>query len=1172
MHKSLTLFESFLKNQGQTFSNINLLGDPTIKGEFDIQQLTKTMRKIRLECQKQFPEFTDLGYKLREAKYIHSLDLAIFICGIGTIGKVSLINNSIQTKSISETRLMKLTLDYQSETIYFTGRNQYKELENQYVIVEFSLSAFTLKRIWTTNEVIIDIFFCEEEKKIYLLTERGVFLAQVNDMEAILFEEIILGDFVCFKYSLGEWLLGGKNNEITRVNKEGEKFVVDTKGSIIAAKYSRSGKLVLALVEKQVILYDLMLKHKKTVNLKDKPIGAIMNDDDKQIILSTVKGEIIIINIYSEQVLYIPVHRDEIVHFWMNQENKQIFTFGKDSKMSKFEFPSIIDSRSEGFYSLNFVFCGTNPDLVYIESKTRIKRWNFIFGGSDVIYDSKSELSKSLSYSDVKNLLLFCELEQIILMNPTSKEIVRKIELPSKINLNHCKFTENGDYFFTLAAQNNFIYCYHTTDSIVPYRLKGHEGKVNCQTTIKRENLLVTGGNDCRIIVWDYVKEKKYLVFEGHKAAVTCICTTREANKIISGSKDCTIKVWDWRNKQLIITLNSHNNPIVKVKTDNMNQMLSVSSEGTMIYWNLRAYVKIFKYNLNSDITDFNLSDNYKWAAYTDLSGLKVIYFPTYINLFDVIGPNNQEKYEYIYYLYKILKGEDVDYDQRWDDWAVLPYQYNTLLFYSFSNMYKHLKLSIQSGSLLIPSPNADPYSIVSVKNYERCLKVFFESSKTILDSNLHSLTFINQNVIVYLNKLGHSHLHVFYKSIFRKYPNTNFPKFIDKKLLPRVIYSKSLHPQHSNFFSAEELNDMEGVDDLIEEKNLERTQSGFKNINSSEIVPVLLYTSAIRMNFIDGSQESIDFITSLLNCGNKEIFKTKYIQTILNQKWKKLRVYQLFQLMVYGMYLISMSVFLIFFYKNLIAYSLLLGIAGLLFIYDIVQICSNFTLFWKDIWNYFDLSRTLLYIIYSISFFFDVWVNISNELMTAICFISLVRGIAFFRVFDDTRYFIQLIISVIYDIKSFAIILTYSTASFSLVRMIQDDSKSFFHHFQDSLMVNLGNIEINTEDPLSWILIVLMGTINIIILLNMLIAIMGETFNKVRENSSIANYMEIAQMVIEIETVYVAKNSNIKKTHLQLCEADFSDDLGESEEIKDLIKIKRYLKILATERIKNSK
>jgi hypothetical protein len=276
-----------------------------------------------------------------------------------------------------------------------------------------------------------------------------------------------------------------------------------------------------------------------------------------------------------------------------------------------------------------------------------------------------------------------------------------------------------------------------------------------------------------------------------------------------------------------------------------------------------------------------------------------------------------------------------------------------------------------------------------------------------------------------------------------------------------------------------------------------------------------------------------------------------------------------------YLAYLTSLAIYLIIFNKrntesqfhnfhneaDYVPFIVLISIASLLSCFDFWQMYTNFSFFWKDVWNYFDLARLLSLMVYCYCFFTGFALERQNEIMAMIAFISFARGIAFFRIYDDTRYLIQLIQNIIIDIKSFAIILAYSTFSFSVIEMVQgEDNDSYIFHLKQAFMVNLGELSIEeSKTGLTWIILALMGILNLLILLNMLISIMGDTFSTTKENSEIANYQEIAQMVLEIETVSIKKPKNMIKKYLQLCEADTS---GENESSnKDMKKIKRLLK-----------
>ena len=187
---------------------------------------------------------------------------------------------------------------------------------------------------------------------------------------------------------------------------------------------------------------------------------------------------------------------------------------------------------------------------------------------------------------------------------------------------------------------------------------------------------------------------------------------------------------------------------------------------------------------------------------------------------------------------------------------------------------------------------------------------------------------------------------------------------------------------------------------------------------------------------------------------------------------------------------------------------------------------------------------------------------DIRREAIAVTTTISLLRGISFFRLFQETRYIIQLLVCVIRDMKSFCILLAYSTVSFSLVFMVVRGDADFMTYFQISYLTNIGQFDANigNYDFLSWVIFIFCSISNLIILLNMLIAIMGETFNNVRENSELADYIEIAEMVLEVETAFYGNRKLGNKTYLQLCEAEVTLD-SKDLLMHDIKIIKRLLK-----------
>ena len=125
-------------------------------------------------------------------------------------------------------------------------------------------------------------------------------------------------------------------------------------------------------------------------------------------------------------------------------------------------------------------------------------------------------------------------------------------------------------------------------------------------------------------------------------------------------------------------------------------------------------------------------------------------------------------------------------------------------------------------------------------------------------------------------------------------------------------------------------------------------------------------------------------------------------------------------------------------------------------------------------------------------------------------------------RLFESTAFYINLIGQTVADIKSFIILLLASMLLFGLPKMMLDfysthDTELFYDHtgnlftnmMMNQYLVTLGDFHIkhymqNEETLISWVLFILATGFTQITMLNMLIAIMGDTFDKVSESKQV--------------------------------------------------------------------
>ena len=82
----------------------------------------------------------------------------------------------------------------------------------------------------------------------------------------------------------------------------------------------------------------------------------------------------------------------------------------------------------------------------------------------------------------------------------------------------------------------------------------GHEGSITEATVSSDGRILVTGGIDTNIKVWDLDSGKLLRTLSGHGAPIASLALSRDGLRLISASFWCGIKIWDVKNGQLIAT------------------------------------------------------------------------------------------------------------------------------------------------------------------------------------------------------------------------------------------------------------------------------------------------------------------------------------------------------------------------------------------------------------------------------------------------------------------------------------------------------------------------------------------------------------------------------------------------------------------------------------------
>jgi WD40 repeat protein len=85
--------------------------------------------------------------------------------------------------------------------------------------------------------------------------------------------------------------------------------------------------------------------------------------------------------------------------------------------------------------------------------------------------------------------------------------------------------------------------------------LQGHTGLVQCVALSVDGQLLVSGGFDATVRLWDVPGARLVATLEGHGAPVFGVALSGDGHLVASGSFDGTVKLWEARTGACLKTL-----------------------------------------------------------------------------------------------------------------------------------------------------------------------------------------------------------------------------------------------------------------------------------------------------------------------------------------------------------------------------------------------------------------------------------------------------------------------------------------------------------------------------------------------------------------------------------------------------------------------------------------
>ena len=222
----------------------------------------------------------------------------------------------------------------------------------------------------------------------------------------------------------------------------------------------------------------------------------------------------------------------------------------------------------------------------------------------------------------------------------------------------------------------------------------------------------------------------------------------------------------------------------------------------------------------------------------------------------------------------------------------------------------------------------------------------------------------------------------------------------------------------------------------------------------------------------------------------------------------------------------------------NWVFASFMFGVIGYFFYVEVVQFIKDPKDYFSDFWNFSDLFSYSLCLIVVICDRVPGIPSSVNRPIASICLIILwIKLFYFLRVFESTSRLIRMIIEIVNDMKNFLMVLGIGIIGFSggfyiLQQGLTEEADgtpgnvfmSIIYTYrlaQGDFQLDFFNSLNSTDYFIAWFLFVIGSLFLVIVLLNLLIAIMGDTFSRVLENVTNLSVREKVMLVSENESLF---------------------------------------------------
>ena len=652
-------------------------------------------------------------------------------------------------------------------------------------------------------------------------------------------------------------------------------------------------------------------------------------------------------------------------------------------------------------------------------------------------------------------------------------------------------------------------------------------------------DLIACALRDYSIVLWRLGRNYKYRVFKGHNERITDICALDSRfypSEFISCSRDMTIRRWNVEQRRQVFIYTGHSNAVNCVGSKD-STVWSISDDKTLRHWNSESEMPNSISEFSSTMENFLFFYRFQKKRLPDIKLIN--------SKFGVY--NHTPLHYYMYHGYNKLVEQALSlgaeiYKNKANK-SPLAYAINIE-----SQTHSQLEMAtFKSLSLTkMASKEAKQLSEVSQGltargNREKCIDYFL--------SYMIDLRKVDEEKFVvnccaleddFIELIRHNSVFIpeFFENLLITCMDTDMPRFAESKNFPLIDTSP---------------------EDMVSENKVNELK---RAENGELIVPIELKQIPFKVPLIIGSSESKKMLRNLLETNNQAIYGTPIVQFIIKSKWRKLWP------LVFAICMLS---WLNFFYMTMLLFNkesftwtilFFLNTSVLLTVEIYQMFCSETFISYFDFWNCIDLFRIflcyfwlcLLVTVGVEEYIFATWLMVLSNVM---------RGISGFRCISMTRYYIKLLGYAVKDTYSFIIIFLFSTLGFGILYLESSNTIKSDNIFEviwkTPYELNMGAFT-TTNELLPYTTFMIASLVNVIMMLNLLISILGDSYDKFQANAIELDTRAMAEVILELEEFFTWQDSRVDKNFINVIDVLNTNKMqtweGKIKEIEKIVKV----------------